>query len=138
MKERTLVLVKPDGVRRGLITDVLGRFETRGLRFAGLKQVHPSRAIVEEHYAEHRDKPFFGELVDFLSGGAVVAACLEGENAVKNVRTMMGTTNPIDSAPGTIRGDLALSLGENVVHGSADLESAEREVKIWFSPQELL
>lgn len=136
--QRTLVLVKPDGVRRGLVAEVLGRFERRGFRMVGLKLLHPSRSLVEEHYGEHRDKPFFGELVSFLSGGPVVAACLEGPDAVATVRTMMGKTNPLESAPGTIRGDLATKLEENVVHGSSDLDAAEREVALWFQPAELL
>ncbi|GMV37015.1 MAG: nucleoside diphosphate kinase [Fimbriimonadales bacterium] len=136
--QRTLVLVKPDGVRRGLVAEVLGRFERRGFRMVGLKLLHPSRSLVEEHYGEHRDKPFFGELVSFLSGGPVVAACLEGPDAVATVRTMMGKTNPLESAPGTIRGDLATKLEENVVHGSSDLDAAKREVALWFQPAELL
>jgi len=136
--QRTLVLVKPDGVRRGLVAEVLGRFERRGFRMVGLKLLHPSRALVEEHYGEHREKPFFGELVSFLSGGPVVAACIEGPEAVATIRTMMGKTDPLQSAPGTIRGDLATKLEENVVHGSSDLEAAEREIKLWFQPGELL
>jgi nucleoside-diphosphate kinase len=136
--QRTLILVKPDGVARGLAGEVLGRFERRGMRIVALKLVKPQRSLVEEHYAEHREKPFFGELVGFLTSGAVVAVCIEAPDAVKTVRAMMGTTNPLDSPPGTIRGDLALELSQNIVHGSSDPDAAEREVRIWFAPSELL
>ena len=136
--ETTLVLIKPDAVRRGLTAEILGRFERRGFRIRGLKQLVLSRAKAEEHYAEHSAKPFFGELVDFITSGPLVALALEGPKAIPTVRTMMGATNPLDSAPGTLRGDLALVLAENVVHGSDSPESAERELAIYFSSAELL
>ena len=136
--ETTLVLIKPDAVRRGLTSEILGRFERRGFRIRGLKQLVLSRAKAEEHYAEHAAKPFFGELVDFITSGPLVALALEGPKAIPTVRTMMGATNPLDSAPGTLRGDLALVLAENVVHGSDSPESAERELAIYFSGAELL
>ncbi len=136
--ETTLVLIKPDAVRRGLTSEILGRFERRGFRIRGLKQLVLSRATAEEHYAEHAAKPFFGELVDFITSGPLVALALEGPKAIPTVRTMMGATNPLDSAPGTLRGDLALVLAENVVHGSDSPESAERELAIYFSSAELL
>jgi nucleoside-diphosphate kinase len=130
--ETTLVLIKPDAVRRGLIAEILGRFERRGLRLRGLRLMRLDRAKAERHYAEHEAKPFFGELVDFITGGPLVALALEGEGAVQLVRDMMGATDPKKSAPGTIRGDLAILLGENVVHGSDSAASAERELAIFF------
>lgn len=136
--ERTLVLVKPDGVRRGLVGEVVGRFERRGMRIVGMKMLYAPRPTVEEHYGEHRDKPFFAELVNFLTSGPIVAMCVEAPDAVLNVRTMMGKTKPVDSAPGTIRGDFGLTIEENIVHGSSDLDAAEREVNIWFGPCELI
>ena len=136
--ETTLVLIKPDAVRRGLTAEILGRFERRGFRIRGLKQLVLSRAKAEEHYAEHSAKPFFGELVDFITSGPLVALALEGPKAIPTVRTMMGATNPLDSAPGTLRGDLALVLAENVVHGSDSPESATRELAIYFTSDELL
>jgi|SRR5689334_15578758 nucleoside-diphosphate kinase len=130
--ETTLVLIKPDAVRRGLIAEILGRFERRGLRLRGLRLMQLDRPTAERHYAEHASKPFFGELVDFITGGPLVALALEGEGAVQLVRDMMGATDPKKSAPGTIRGDLAILLGENVVHGSDSAASAERELAIFF------
>jgi len=130
--ETTLVLIKPDAVRRGLVAEILGRFEQRGFRLRGLRLMVLDRARAEEHYGEHSERPFFGELVDFITGGPLVALALEGPEAVATVRTMMGATNPLQSAPGTIRGDLALLLGENVVHGSDSPASAERELAIFF------
>jgi nucleoside-diphosphate kinase len=130
--ETTLVLIKPDAVRRGLIAEILGRFERRGLRLRGLRLMQLDRSAAERHYAEHASKPFFGELVDFITGGPLVALALEGEGAVKLVRDMMGATDPKSSAPGTIRGDLAVLLAENVVHGSDSAASAERELAIFF------
>ena len=136
--ETTLVLLKPDAVRRGLVAELIGRFERRGFRIRGLKQLVLQRSVAEEHYAEHSARPFFGELVDFITSGPLVALALEGPSAIATVRTMMGATNPLDSAPGTIRGDYALELGENVVHGSDSVASAEREIAIYFSPDELV
>ena len=136
--ETTLVLIKPDAVRRGLTAEILGRFERRGFRVRGLKQLVLSRAKAEEHYAEHAARPFFGELVDFITSGPLVAVALEGPAAVPAVRAMMGATNPLDSAPGTLRGDFALELAENVVHGSDSSESAARELAIYFAGDELL
>jgi nucleoside-diphosphate kinase len=130
--ETTLVLIKPDAVRRGLVAEIVGRFERRGFRLRGMQLRVLDRATAEEHYAEHRERPFFGELVDFITGGPLVAMALEGEDAIATVRTMMGATNPTASAPGTIRGDLALLLSENVVHGSDSAESAQRELGIFF------
>ena len=136
--ETTLVLLKPDAVRRGLIAELIGRFERRGFRIRGLRQLVLQRAVAEEHYAEHSERPFFGELVDFITSGPLVALALEGPSAIATVRTMMGATNPLDSAPGTIRGDYALVLGENIVHGSDSPESAARELPLYFGDGELL
>ena len=136
--ETTLVLLKPDAVRRGLVAELIGRFERRGFRIRGLKQLVLERSVAEEHYAEHSERPFFGELVDFITSGPLVALALEGPSAVATVRTMMGATNPLDSAPGTIRGDYALVLSENIVHGSDSPESAARELPLYFAPGELL
>lgn len=130
--ERTFAMIKPDGVRRGLTAEILARIERKGYRIVGLKQMHIPRETAESHYGEHRERPFFGELVDFITGGPVVAIALEGENAIAGWRGMMGATNPKDAAPGTIRGDYATSVGENVTHGSDSPESAERELKLFF------
>ncbi|CAN5129721.1 nucleoside-diphosphate kinase [soil metagenome] len=138
MAERTLVLVKPDAVQRRLAGDILSRFERRGLDVIAAKLVLVDVALAEEHYAEHREKPFFGELVEFITSAPTLALVLEGESAIKVVRTTMGSTNPVDSAPGTIRGDLALAMPNNLVHGSDSPESAEREIKLWFSDDELV
>jgi nucleoside-diphosphate kinase len=136
--ETTLVLLKPDAVRRGLIAELIGRFERRGFRIRGLRQLVLPRSVAEEHYAEHAERPFFGELVDFITSGPLVALALEGPSAIATVRAMMGATNPLDSAPGTIRGDYALVLSENIVHGSDSPESAARELPLYFGHGELL
>jgi nucleoside-diphosphate kinase len=125
--------VKPDGVRRALVGEVLRRVETKGLRIAELKMMTIDRSMAEEHYGEHREKPFFGELVDFITGGPVVVARLEGENAIEVWRTLMGPTDPVKAPPGTIRGDLGLIITENIVHGSDSPASAERELKLFFA-----
>jgi nucleoside-diphosphate kinase len=130
--ERTLVLIKPDAVRRGLAGDILRRFEQRGLAILEARLLTVERALAEEHYAEHAEKPFYGELVDFITSGPTLALVLEGEGAIATVRTTMGATNPADAGPGTIRGDLALSMPDNLVHGSDSPESAAREIALWF------
>jgi len=132
MSERTLVLVKPDGVRRGLVGEVVTRLERKGLTLVALELRTLSRETAEEHYGEHRERPFFGELVDFITGGPLVALVVEGPRAVEAVRTLMGVTDPVKSAPGSLRGDYALEIGQNLVHGSDSPESAEREIKIFF------
>ena len=137
-RQTTLVLIKPDAVARRLIAEVLGRFERRGFRIRGLKQLVLEEAVAERHYEEHQGKPFFGELVELITSGPLVAMALEGPGAVATVRTMMGATNPLDSAPGPIRGDLALELSENIVHGSDSPESAARELDLFFDEDELL
>ena len=130
--ESTLLIVKPDGVRRGLIGEVLGRVEAKGLSIDSMRMMTIDRPLAEQHYAEHVDKPFFGELVDFITSGPVVVARLSGESAIDAWRTMIGPTNPIDAAPGSIRGDFATEIGENIVHGSDSRASAERELGLFF------
>ncbi|MDP4676493.1 MAG: nucleoside-diphosphate kinase [Candidatus Nanopelagicales bacterium] len=132
MSERTLVLVKPDGVSRGLVGEVIGRIERKGFTVVALQMQTVTRAIAEEHYGEHRDKPFFGELVDFITSSPLVAAVIEGTDAIASWRTMMGATNPSQAAPGTIRGDLATQTQNNVTHGSDSPTSAEREIALFF------
>jgi nucleoside-diphosphate kinase len=138
MAERTLVLIKPDAMQRRLAGQILSRFEDRGLTVRAAKLVHVGQELADEHYAEHRDKPFFGELVEFITSSPTLALVLEGESAVHVVRTTMGATNPVDSAPGTIRGDFALAMPDNLVHGSDSPASAEREIALWFSDGELV
>ncbi len=130
--ERTLVLVKPNGVARGLIGEIIARYERRGLRISALKMLQVDTQLAQEHYAEHVGKPFFGELVAFITSGPIVAMVVEGLAAVPVVRDMNGATDPLKAAPGTIRGDYALDMGENVVHGSDSVESAEREIALYF------
>ena len=130
--ERTLVLIKPDAVERGLAGEILARFEQRGLQIRDARFVQVDRELAERHYAEHVEKPFFGELVEFITSAPTLALSLEGESAISVVRTTMGATNPTDAAPGTIRGDLALAMPDNLVHGSDSPESAERELGLWF------
>jgi len=138
VKERTLVLIKPDAVARKLAGEIIARFERRGLELRGVKLVRVERELAELHYAEHAEKPFYGELVDFITSGPTLALVLEGESAIAVVRATMGATNPVDSASGTIRGDLALAMPDNLVHGSDSSESAGREIGLWFSPDELV
>ena len=138
MLERTLVLIKPDAVERGLAGEILHRFEARGLVMSDGKLVTVDRDLSERHYVEHSEKPFFGELVEFITSAPTLALVLEGEGAIAVVRSTMGATNPADSAPGTIRGDLALSMPDNLVHGSDSPESAAREVALWFADDELV
>jgi nucleoside-diphosphate kinase len=130
--EQTLVLIKPDAVQRKLAGDILARFERRGLEIRAAKLLTVDRALAEEHYAEHNEKPFFGELVDFITSAPTLALVLEGESAISVVRTTMGATNPPEAAPGTIRGDLALAMPDNLVHGSDSPVSAQREIGLWF------
>jgi nucleoside-diphosphate kinase len=135
--EQTLVLVKPDAMARGLAGEILGRLERRGLVVRAARLVRVDRELAERHYEEHTEKPFFGELVEFITSGATLALVLEGESAIPVVRTTMGATNPAEAAPGTIRGDLALAMPDNLVHGSDAPESARREIELWFSDEPL-
>ncbi|WP_456155742.1 nucleoside-diphosphate kinase [Veillonella sp.] len=130
--EETLVLIKPDGVKRQLCGEILSRYERKGLEIKAMKLLQTPQELAEEHYAEHKDKPFFGELVDFITSGPVLAFILSGPNAVVSVRAINGATNPLDATPGSIRGDYALTLDSNVVHASDSAESAAREMKLWF------
>ena len=138
MTERTLVLVKPDGVQRLLVGRILARYEERGLRIAGLKLMAVDRDLAERHYAVHSAKPFFGGLVEFITSGPLVAAVLEGPNAIAVVRAMNGATRPHEAAPGTIRGDFALETAQNLVHASDSAETAATEIDLWFESAELL
>jgi nucleoside-diphosphate kinase len=136
--ERTLVLIKPDAVERRLAGQILARFEQRGLMIRAARLLTVGKALAEQHYAEHSEKPFFGELVAFITSAPTLALVLEGEGAIATVRTTMGVTNPANAAPGTIRGDFALSMPDNLVHGSDSPESAEREIALWFAADELV
>ena len=137
MTERTLVLIKPDGVQRQLIGRILDRYEERGLKVVGLKLVQVDRALAERHYAAHREKPFFGGLVDFIVSAPLVALALEGPNAIMVVRVINGATRPHEAAPGTIRGDYALETAQNIVHASDGAEAATAELALWFADAEL-
>jgi nucleoside-diphosphate kinase len=135
--ERTLVLIKPDGVQRLLVGRILARYEERGLKIVGLKLVHVDRALAEQHYAVHREKPFFGGLVDFITSRPLVALALEGPNAIAIVRTINGATRPHEADMGTIRGDFALETAQNLVHASDSAETAANELALWFRPDDL-
>ena len=138
MTERTLVLVKPDGVQRQLAGRIIARFEERGLKIVGLKLVKVDRDLAERHYAIHKGKPFFDGLVAFITSSPLVAMALEGPNAIGMVRTMVGATKPTEAAPGTIRGDLAIEMGQNLIHASDGPETAATELALWFRPDELV
>jgi nucleoside-diphosphate kinase len=135
--ERTLIIVKPDGVQRGLIGEVLGRLEAKGLRFAALKLMQVSQEKAETHYGEHKEKPFFGELVSFITSSPVVVGVVEGPKAISVTRGVVGATNPAEAAAGTIRGDLALTIGQNIIHASDSEASADREINLFFDAAEL-
>lgn len=130
--EETLVLIKPDGVKRQICGEILTRYERKGLNIKAMKLLQTPKELAQEHYAEHKDKPFFGELVDFITSGPVLAFVLAGKNAVTSVRTINGATNPVDATPGSIRGDYALTMDSNVVHASDSVDSAAREIHLWF------
>jgi len=136
--ERTLILVKPDGVQRCLAGDIISRLERRGLKIAGLKMLQMDRALAEKHYAVHKEKPFFNDLVNFITSGPIIAAVLEGENAIESTRQTMGATDPKKAAPGTIRADLGINMEHNLIHGSDSPENAEKEIGIFFKQGEVL
>ena len=136
--ESTLVLIKPDGVNRALIGKVIEKLESTGLKITGMKLVLIDKDLASKHYEEHKDKPFFSSLVNFITSSPVVALALNGENAIQKTRTMMGSTNPLESSPGTIRGDFGISLEKNVIHGSANENDALREIKLYFSEDEII
>jgi nucleoside-diphosphate kinase len=136
--EKTFLMVKPDGVQRGLIGDIVARFEKKGFQLAGAKLMNVSEELAKEHYGEHKERPFFGELVDFITSGPVFAMVWQGENVITTARGMMGATNPKDANLGTIRGDFGLTVGKNIIHGSDSSESAVREIRLFFKEEELL
>jgi nucleoside-diphosphate kinase len=130
--ETTLVLIKPGGVSRNLIGEITRRIETRSLKVVGLKLINADRTTVEAHYAEHAERPFFKDVCDYLTSGPIVAIAVQGTNAVKAIRAMMGATNPVEATPGTVRGDFALTIDDNLTHSSSDPEAASRELQLWF------
>ncbi|WML47696.1 nucleoside-diphosphate kinase [Neobacillus sp. PS3-34] len=135
--EKTFLMVKPDGVQRNLIGEITSRFERKGFQLVGAKLMSIPQSLAEEHYGEHKERPFFGELVDFITSGPVFAMVWQGENVIATARQMMGSTNPKDAVQGTIRGDFALTVGKNVIHGSDSPASAEREIGVFFKEEEL-
>ncbi len=136
--ERSLIILKPDAVQRGLVSTILGRLEQRGLRLIGLKLMQVDEALARKHYAEHEGKPFFNSLIEYITSGPVVVAVVRGKNVIETVRTMVGATNPVKAAPGTIRGDFGLEIGRNLIHASDSPESGERETSIFFASNELV
>jgi nucleoside-diphosphate kinase len=135
--ERTFIAIKPDGVQRGLVGEILGRFERKGFKLVGLKQITPSRELAEQHYGVHKERPFFAGLVEFITSGPVVAMVWEGDGVIASARKLIGATKPLEAEPGTIRGDLAVNIGRNVIHGSDAAETAQFEIGLWFQPSEL-
>ena len=136
--ERTFIAIKPDGVQRGLVGEVLGRFERKGFKLVALRQLLPGRSLAEAHYGVHRERPFFAELVDFITSGPVVAMVWEGEGVIGSARKLIGATKPLEAEPGTIRGDLATAISRNVIHGSDGSDTAAFEINLWFQPEELV
>jgi nucleoside diphosphate kinase (EC 2.7.4.6) len=136
--ERTFIAIKPDGVQRGLTGEIIRRFETKGFTLVGLKFLQPSRELAEQHYAVHKERPFFPGLVDFITSGPVVAMVWEGDGVIAAARKLIGATNPLNAEPGTIRGDLGANIGRNIIHGSDAPETAEYEIGLWFKPEELV
>merc|ERR1712183_268784 len=136
--ERTFIMIKPDGVHRGIVGEIIKRFENKGFKLVAMKFMQASTELLENHYADLSKKPFFPGLVKYMASGPVVAMVWEGLNAVKTGRVMLGATNPADSAPGTIRGDLCIQVGRNICHGSDAVESANKEIALWFKPEELV
>jgi len=138
MTERTFIAIKPDGVQRGLISEIIGRFERKGFKLVALKQLIPSKELAQKHYGVHKDRPFFGDLVEFISSGPVIAMVWEGEGVILNARKLIGATKPLEAEPGTIRGDLAIDIGRNIIHGSDGSETASFEINLWFKDSEIL
>lgn len=136
--EKTFLMVKPDGVQRNLIGEIVQRFEKKGFKLCGAKLMQIPEELAQQHYAEHKERPFFGELVTFITSGPVFAMVYEGENVIKTAREMMGKTNPAEAAPGTIRGDYGVTVGKNIIHGSDSAESAEREINLFFNESEII
>ncbi|GGA33625.1 nucleoside-diphosphate kinase [Okeania sp. KiyG1] len=135
--ERSFIAIKPDGVQRGLVAEIIGRFEKKGFTLVGLKMMMVSRELAEQHYDVHREKPFFNGLVEFIISSPVIAMVWEGEGVVASARKIIGATNPLNSEPGTIRGDYGISIGRNLIHGSDAIETAQREISLWFKEEEL-
>lgn len=135
--ERTFIAIKPDGVQRGLINEIIGRFEKKGFTLVGLKLLNVSRELAEQHYDVHKEKPFFKGLVEFITSGPVVAMVWQGDGVVASARKIIGVTNPLNAEPGTIRGDFGISIGRNIIHGSDAVETAQREISLWFKEEEL-
>lgn len=136
--ERTFLAVKPDGVQRALVGEIIQRFEAKGFKLVGLKLMNVSKELAEQHYGEHKEKPFFPGLVQFITSGPVVAMVWEGKGVVASARKIIGATNPLNSEPGTIRGDYGVDIGRNIIHGSDAVETAQREIALWFQPTELV
>ncbi len=136
--ERTLVILKPDTIQRGIVGEILSRFEKKGFKIIGLKMMQVNREVAEKHYIEHKDKPFYEELVEFITSGPIIVFVVEGKNAIKNVRKLVGATNPEEALPGTIRHDYGLHIGKNIIHASDSKESAEREIDLFFNIDELV
>lgn len=137
-EERTFIAIKPDGVQRGLVSSILSRFENRGFKLVGIKLVQPTEGLLREHYEDLQSKPFFPSLLSYMLSGPVLATVWEGKDVVKTGRAILGATNPLQSAPGTIRGDFAIDMGRNVCHGSDSVESAKKEIGLWFKKEELV
>ena len=136
-QEKTFIAIKPDGVQRGFISEIIGRFERKGFKLVALKQLIPSRELAQKHYGVHKERPFFNDLVDFISSGPVVAMVWEGEGVISNARKMIGATKPLEAEPGTIRGDLAVNIGRNIIHGSDGPDTASFEINLWFNNEEI-
>ena len=135
--ERTYIMIKPDGVQRGCVGEIIARFEKKGFKLLAMKLYSPSKELLEEHYKDLKEKPFFPKLVEYMMMGPVVCMIWQGREVVKTGRKMLGATNPLNSEPGTIRGDYCIESGRNIIHGSDSVESAEREIKLWFKPEEI-
>ena len=135
--ERTFIAIKPDGVQRGLVAAIIGKFENKGFKLVALKQLIPSKEIAQNHYGVHKDRPFYNDLVNFISSGPVVAMVWEGTGVISNARKLIGSTNPLESEPGTIRGDFAINIGRNIVHGSDGKDTADFEINLWFDKSEI-
>ena len=136
-QEKTFIAIKPDGVQRGFISEIIGRFERKGFKLVALKQLIPSKELAQKHYGVHKERPFFNDLVDFISSGPVVAMVWEGEGVISSARKMIGATKPLEAEPGTIRGDLAINIGRNIIHGSDGSDTASFEINLWFNNQEI-
>ena len=136
-QEKTFIAIKPDGVQRGCISDIIGRFERKGFKLVALKQLIPSKELAQKHYGVHKERPFFNDLVDFISSGPVVAMVWEGEGVISCARKMIGATKPLEAEPGTIRGDLAVNIGRNIIHGSDGPDTASFEINLWFNNEEI-